>query len=155
MIDCIYGPAPGAGGDYCPASEDINRDVLRLAQRFQISHLQEQASRWLMQSLSTANVLERLLACEEFGLTDVREKILEQLTANPSALFVLANDPEIVKVPVVLKDLLIRVLKLIGADAEKPSEKPGEKSGEKSREKSAEKAGEKPSEKVGEKRAAV
>merc|ERR1719221_1132989 len=98
MLDCIYGPPAGAAGTkaYSPASEDANRDVLRLAQRFQISQLQHQASRWLTSNLSTTNVLQRLLACEEFALSDVRDKILEQFIANPNALFALANDPEIV-----------------------------------------------------------
>jgi len=64
------------------------------------------------------NVLQRLSACEEFGLVEVREKIFEQLTANPSALFVLAQDAEIVKMPIVLQDLLVRVLKLLGCGNE-------------------------------------
>lgn len=118
MLDCIYGPAgKGAEKGYNPGSEEANRDVLRLAQRFQIAQLQNQASRWLTSNLSTANVLQRLVACEEFGLADVRDKILEQLCANPSALFALAKDPEIVKVPLVLQDLLVRVLKLLGCDS--------------------------------------
>lgn len=116
MLDCIYGQVSGSSKEYSPSSEDANRDVLRLAERFQISQLQDQAARWLARNLSTANVLERLLACEEFGLTDVREKILEQLTANPDALFALAKDPEMTKVPAVLQDLLVRILKLLGCD---------------------------------------
>jgi len=116
MLDCIYGPGPGAAREYNPPSEEVNRDVLRLAQRFQILQLQEDASRWLARGLSTANVLDRLLACEEFGLTEVRERILEQLTANPEALFVLAKDPEMMKVPAVLQDLLVRILQLLGCE---------------------------------------
>lgn len=116
MLDCIYGPSGGSSTEYNPSSEEANRDVLRLAQRFQISQLQEDASRWLARGLSTANVLDRLVACEEFGLTEVREKILEQLTANPEALFVLAKDPEVTKVPAVLQDLLVRILKLLGCE---------------------------------------
>ena len=36
--------------------------------------------------LSTHNAVERLAICDEFGLTELREKILEQLTANKKAL---------------------------------------------------------------------
>lgn len=118
MLDCIYGPRSGAPCVYHPSSHDVNRDVLRLAQRFQISQLLDQASCWLADNLSTSNVLQRLSACEEFGLVGVREKIFEQLTANPNALFVLAKDPEIVKMPVVLQDLLVRVLQLLGCGVE-------------------------------------
>eukprot|EP00413_Alexandrium_margalefii_P021570 CAMPEP_0204565128 /NCGR_PEP_ID=MMETSP0661-20131031/35291_1 /ASSEMBLY_ACC=CAM_ASM_000606 /TAXON_ID=109239 /ORGANISM="Alexandrium margalefi, Strain AMGDE01CS-322" /LENGTH=245 /DNA_ID=CAMNT_0051572845 /DNA_START=56 /DNA_END=793 /DNA_ORIENTATION=+ len=121
MLDCIYGPAEGAQVEYSPTSEEANRDVLRLAQRFQIAQLQDDASRWLLKGLSTANVLGRLMACEEFGMVEVREKILEQLTANPEALFVLAKDPEVTKVPAVLQDLLVRILKLLGAEPGLPA----------------------------------
>mmetsp|Transcript_5730 Transcript_5730/g.17015 ORF Transcript_5730/g.17015 Transcript_5730/m.17015 type:complete len:232 (+) Transcript_5730:2-697(+) len=121
MLDCIYGPRAGASAEYNPSSEEANRDVLRLAQRFQILQLQDDASRWLARGLSTANVLDRLVACEEFGLLEVREKILEQLTANPEALFVLAKDPEVTKVPAVLQDLLVRILRLLGCEAGLPA----------------------------------
>merc|ERR1712039_404361 len=116
MIDGIYGTSGGAAVDYNPVSEAVNADVLRLAQRFQIGELEARAARWLAQKLTTANVLGRLVACEEFGLIHVRDNILEQLIANPDALFVLTKDPEITKVPAVLQDLLIRILKLLGCD---------------------------------------
>jgi len=116
MLDCIYGPFAGPPREYGPQTEEANRDVLRLAQRFQLAQLKDQAARWLAVGLTTANVLERLSICEEFGLTDVREKVLEQLIANPDgALFVLAKDPEIRNVPTVLQDLLVRILGLLGA----------------------------------------
>jgi len=123
MLDCIYGPKAGASLEYNPSSEEANRDVLRLAQRFQILQLQGDAARWLTKGLSTANVLDRLVACEEFGLTEVREKVLEQLTANPEALFALAKDPEVTKVPAVLQDLLMRILKLLGCETRAPAGK--------------------------------
>lgn len=115
MLECIYGPPAGAEGakSYSPANEDVNRDVLRLAQRFQITQLQQQACGWLMSNLSTTNVLQRLLDCEELGLVDVRDNILGQITSNPKALWALANDPEVRKAPAVLQDLLIRVLSLL------------------------------------------
>jgi hypothetical protein len=116
MLDCVYGPRGGATSTYSPSTEETNRDVLRLAQRFQVALLLEHASRWLTRDLSTSNLLQRLLACEEFGLTDVRERILEQLTANPEALYVLARDPEITKVPAVMQDLLVRILRLLGCE---------------------------------------
>jgi len=121
MLDCIYKPT-GTAASYCPSCEEANSDVLRLAQRFQILPLQEWASQWLMSNLSTNNVLQRLAACEEFGLSDVRDKILQHITGNPPALFALAQDPEIVKVPVVLQDLLVRVLRLLGCGEESASE---------------------------------
>merc|ERR1719414_269067 len=72
MLSCIYGPRAGASAEYNPGSDQVNRDVLRLAQRFQIARLQDDASQWLTRGLTTANVLERLIVCEEFGLTAVR-----------------------------------------------------------------------------------
>jgi len=86
MLTCIYGPQDGSAASYNPSSEGVNRDILQLAQRFQIPQLEAEASLWLAKGLNTSNVLERLCVCEEFGLSAVREKILEQLTANPGAL---------------------------------------------------------------------
>lgn len=115
MLDCIYEPNAARGvKDYNPKTDEANWDVLQLARRFQIARLQDLASQWLVKGLTTANVLQRLVACEEFGLNEIREKILGQVTANPDALFALAKDPEIVKAPMVLQDLLVRVLQLLG-----------------------------------------
>jgi len=118
MLNCIYGTGGENAPAYDPGSEEANLDVLRLAQRFQIAQLQEQACRWLANGLTTDNVLQRLAACEEFQLGHVCEKILEQLTANPEALFILANDKKILTVPRVLQELLVRVLKLLGCGSE-------------------------------------
>jgi hypothetical protein len=120
MLDCIYHPRTA----YAPSGEDANRDVLRLAQRFKITQLEEAASNWLTSGVSTVNVLDRLLACEEFKLEEVRERILEQLVCNPEALYALAKDPEIIKVPNVLQDLLVRILQILGVHEEKTEVKP-------------------------------
>eukprot|EP00419_Tripos_fusus_P004785 CAMPEP_0172682402 /NCGR_PEP_ID=MMETSP1074-20121228/18138_1 /TAXON_ID=2916 /ORGANISM="Ceratium fusus, Strain PA161109" /LENGTH=252 /DNA_ID=CAMNT_0013501083 /DNA_START=37 /DNA_END=795 /DNA_ORIENTATION=- len=118
MLDYIYGPRQGATRDYKPSSEDANSDVLRLAQRFQLPQLQDDAARWLVHGLSTGNVIGRLAACEEFGLTEVRARILEQLTANPEVLYTLVQNPEIRSVPAVLQDLLVQILTLLGCGKE-------------------------------------
>ncbi|CAK0834226.1 unnamed protein product [Prorocentrum cordatum] len=110
MLDCIYRPS----AEYAPSCEDANRDVLRLAQRFRIAQLQDLACRWLTTGLSTANVFERLLTCETFSLVEAREQILQLLTSNPETLLELAKDPEILKVPAVMQDLLIRTYNLLG-----------------------------------------
>lgn len=115
MLDRIYESNEGGGvKDYHPTTDEVNWDVLRLAQRFQIAQLQDHASQWLAKGLTTSNVPQRLVTCEEFGLNEVREKILGQVTANPEALFALAKDPEIVKAPMVLQDLLVRILQSLG-----------------------------------------
>jgi len=113
MLDCIYCP----GTDYAPSSDAANRDVLRLAQRFCIDQLQGLASRWLATGLSSANVLDRLLACEDFALASVRDGIMAQLMNSPEELLALVKDPQITKVPAVLQDLLVRIMSLLVADA--------------------------------------
>lgn len=113
MLDCIYGPVSTESHQPHSKTESANRDVLQLAQAYQIPPLQSQASIWLSQNLSTQNVLSRLAICEEFSLHEVREKILEQLIADPVALPMLARDPEVTKVPKVLQDLLVRILTLV------------------------------------------
>merc|ERR1719213_1515722 len=113
MLECIYGPCTDR--EPCCKTEAANRDAIQLAQLYQIPQLQQQASLWLARGLTTQNVLLRLAICEEFGLFDVRERILEQLIADPVALPMLARDPEITNVPKVLQDLSVRILALLGA----------------------------------------
>jgi hypothetical protein len=117
LIDCIYGSFMDSSKEVASSTEAANRDSICLAQSYQIPQLQEQACRWLISDLTTQNVLERLAICEEFELFDVREKIIEQLIADPVALPMLARDPEITKVPKVLQDLLVRILTLLNAGA--------------------------------------
>jgi len=127
MLDYIYGPRQGATRDYRPSLEGANNDVLRLAQRFRLPQLQDDAARWLAQGLTTGNVIGRLAACEEFGLSEVRAQILEQLTANPDILYTLVQNPEIRSVPAVLQDLLAQILMLLGCGkgAQQPKENNG------------------------------
>jgi hypothetical protein len=121
MLDCIYGAAAVACGvqghahRYNVSTDEVNRDVIWLARRFQIAPLLEQASQWVLVNLTTSNLLRRLVLCEEFCLGEVRDKVLEQLVSNPDALFEMAQDPEITKVPGVLQDLLVRILSLLHA----------------------------------------
>lgn len=116
MLNCIYSPSIVGSTALLCSTDLANRDVIQLAQAYQIPQLQEQACRWFLQDLTTQNVLVRLAICEEFHLSDVRESILEQLLNDPVALPMLAQDAEIRKVPKVLQDLLVRILKLIGSE---------------------------------------
>lgn len=126
LLNCVYGADVQEGDDgvteykYSPSSEEANRDVLRLARDFGLMALEDQAARWLARGLTTSNVLRRLAACEEFGLKEVKEKILEQLTANTDALYELVSDPAVIQVPGVLQDLLLRMLHLLGAGPHGP-----------------------------------
>lgn len=129
MIDCVY----EVSREYKPSSAGVNRDVLSLARRFEIPQMLEAAARWLVEGLSTTNLLDRVMVCEEFKLIEVRETILQQLVANPESLFMMVRDPDITKVPFVMQDLLVRILTLLGADkagvivAEKPQGKQAKK----------------------------
>jgi len=91
---------------YQPESQDINKDVLRLAQNFHLPGLAELATRWMAQNLTTSNVVECLTTCEEFGLDELRGKILAQLTMNKKALFEVAGSPQIMKNPRLMQILL-------------------------------------------------
>jgi hypothetical protein len=124
LLDCIYGPVSDATKEPACDTEAAHRDAIMLAKSFQIPRLQDQAARWLIRNLTTQNVLARLEICEEFQLVEVREKILEQLIADPVALPQLARDPEICKAPKVLQDLLVRILTLLGAGNANTSQNP-------------------------------
>lgn len=125
MIARIYEPLViNAEETFC-RTENANRDALVLAQTYQIPQLQNQVSRWLLRDLTSHNVLERLAICEEFGLGEVREKLLELLIADPVVLHMLISSPEVIKVPRVLQDLLVRVLTSLGLGGKaSPRQKP-------------------------------
>mmetsp|Transcript_13811 Transcript_13811/g.27267 ORF Transcript_13811/g.27267 Transcript_13811/m.27267 type:complete len:237 (+) Transcript_13811:63-773(+) len=106
MLDYMYGLDAGAWQDYNPRTQDINKDVLRLAERFKLPGLTDRAVHWMSKDLTTGNVVERLSICEDFGLDLLREKILEQLTFNRKALAEISHSPKIMQHPKLMKDLL-------------------------------------------------
>lgn len=123
LLQSVYGGGPWRSREtpgeanrewYEPLSDAENRDVLLLARRFGLPQLEAKALRYLHRGLNTANVLERLTLCEEFGLTTAKERILQQLTANPEALYALTRDERAVRAPTVLQEMLLRVLRLLG-----------------------------------------
>merc|ERR1719230_1128660 len=92
--------------EYNPRTQEINRDVLRLARQFKLPGLTHRAMRWLAKDLTTGNVVERLSICEEFGLSELTEKILEQLTSNRHALAEVAHSPQIMTYPRLMQAML-------------------------------------------------
>jgi len=106
MLDYVYQIEDEAWDKYNPKTQEINKDVLRIAQNFALPGLTQRAMHWLAKDLTTGNVVERLTICDDFGLVDLREKILEQLTLNKKALTEVANSPQIMKYPRLMQALL-------------------------------------------------
>lgn len=109
LLGYVYGVGAGAAWEYCPSSPAVNRDVLRLAKHFDLMQLHERAARWLTENLTTANVVERLVTCEEFDLGKLREKIMIELASSPMALQVVSGSVEIMRHPRILQDLLVQL----------------------------------------------
>jgi hypothetical protein len=106
MLDYMYEMNATEWKDYNPATQEINKDVLRLAQRFQLPGLTQRATHWLAKDITTGNVIERLSICSEFGLDALRAKIIEQLTTNRHALHEVAHAPQIMQFPDLMQALL-------------------------------------------------
>ncbi|CAE7552883.1 ARIA [Symbiodinium sp. CCMP2456] len=106
MLDYMYQTDASVWEDYNPRTQEINKDVLRLAQTFRLPGLTERAMHWLAKDLTTGNVVEVLTICEDFGLSQLGERILEQLTQNKKALAEVANSPQIMKYPKLMQALL-------------------------------------------------
>jgi len=117
MLDYMYGMDAGIWQDYNPRTQEINKDVLRLARRFRLPGLTDRAVHWLSKDLTTGNVVERLSICEDFGLNLLREKILEQLTFNRRALAEISHSPKIMQYPKLMQDLLQMAAAAAGEDA--------------------------------------
>jgi len=116
MLDYMYGMDAGVWQDYNPRTQEINKDVLRLARRFRLPGLTDRAVHWLSKDLTTGNVVERLSICEDFGLDLLREKILEQLTFNRRALAEISHSPKIMQYPKLMQDLLQMAAAAAGDD---------------------------------------
>jgi len=106
MLDFLYQLDDKDYGEFNPRTQEINRDVLSLAKQFQLPGLTNRAMRWLAKDLTTGNVVERLSLCEEFGLDELTERILEQLTNNRAALAEVAHSPQIMSYPKLMQAML-------------------------------------------------
>merc|ERR1712023_214108 len=106
MLNYMYMLDQDDWAAFNPRTQAINQDVLQLAAQFELPGLTQQAMHWLSKDLTTGNVVERLSICEEFGLTELSEKILEQLTYNKAALSEVAHSPQIMTHPKLMQAIL-------------------------------------------------
>lgn len=106
MLDFMYEMDSEVWRDYNPATQEINKDVLRLAERFQLPALTLRATHWLAKDITTGNAVERLAICSEFGLKDLRSKIIQVLTTSRTALQEVAHSPKILEHPELMQALL-------------------------------------------------
>ncbi|OLP86867.1 Zinc finger MYND domain-containing protein 10 [Symbiodinium microadriaticum] len=116
LLDYIYKGsaavrASAASWEYKATTAQVNKEILRLARCFGFAQLHEHAARWLAKGLTTENVVDRLVTCEEFGLGLLREKITE-LALKPAEMMQVCSSPEITKHPRILQDLLVQVASL-------------------------------------------
>merc|ERR1711988_1677075 len=102
----MYAKEEKVWGDLNPRTQEINKDVLGLARTFDLPGLTAKAMHWLGKDLTTGNVVERLAICDEFGLCELSEKILEQLTYNKAALHEVAHGPQIMNYPKLMQEIL-------------------------------------------------
>jgi len=123
MLDHIYVMEKVTAEAYNPKTQDINKDVLKLAQNFRLPCLAERAAHWLAKDLTTGNVVERLTICEDFGLDMLKDKILEQLTLNKRALAEVARSPQIMNYPTLMRALLQQAAGAPEDDTPQPKKK--------------------------------
>mmetsp|Transcript_93306 Transcript_93306/g.185176 ORF Transcript_93306/g.185176 Transcript_93306/m.185176 type:complete len:288 (-) Transcript_93306:249-1112(-) len=123
LIDYVY----GLGAEYHVSSDEVNRDVLRLAQVLELPRLQELASTRLAKGLTSDNAVERMATCEEFGLDGLCDLIAEQVTKSGEALTRISSGSEVTKHPKILQNLLVRAANLYSPAGE-PCKKRGSSS---------------------------
>jgi len=120
LLDFVY----GLGTEYRVSSDEVNKDVLRLAQILELPRLRDLASSRLAKGLTSDNAIERMATCEEFELKALYDLIAEQVTKSGEALTRVSTNSEVTKHPKILQNLLIRSASLYAADVE-PSKKRG------------------------------
>lgn len=106
MLDYLYMLDVNDWATFNPKTQAINRDVFQLAAQFELPGLTHQAMHWLSKDITTGNVVERLSICDDFGLSELSEKILEQLTYNKAALAEVAHSPQIMNYPKLMQSIL-------------------------------------------------
>lgn len=112
MLAHIYGTDGGEVSNYAPSSDEVNKDVLRLASQLQLPSLKEFATHWMASNLNSSNAVPRLSTCQEFALHDLFEAATESLAGDAFALAQVTEDLDIIKHPRLLQKLLIRVATL-------------------------------------------
>merc|ERR1712129_211474 len=118
LLDFVY----GLGTEYSVSSDEVNRDVLRLARALELPRLAELASSRLAKGLNSDNAIERMATCEEFGLEALYDLIAEQVTKSGETLSRISAGSEVTKHPKILQNLLIRAASLY-APEDGPSKK--------------------------------
>jgi hypothetical protein len=106
MLDNLYQMDSDEFAVYNPSTQEINRDVLRLAKQFELPGLMHKAVHWLSRDLTTGNVVERLAICDEFDLAEIKEKVLDTLTNNKEALAEVVQSPQIMGYPKLMQRML-------------------------------------------------
>lgn len=106
MLDFLYMLDEKEWAVFNPRTQAINHEVLQLAKQFELPGLTQQAVQWLSKDLTTGNVVERLSMCEEFNLSELSGKILEQLTMNKEALAEVAHSQQIMSHPKLMQAIL-------------------------------------------------
>eukprot|EP00746_Dinoflagellata_sp_MGD_P140653 gnl/MRDRNA2_/MRDRNA2_73867_c0_seq1.p1 gnl/MRDRNA2_/MRDRNA2_73867_c0~~gnl/MRDRNA2_/MRDRNA2_73867_c0_seq1.p1 ORF type:complete len:251 (+),score=66.26 gnl/MRDRNA2_/MRDRNA2_73867_c0_seq1:97-753(+) len=92
--------------EYSPKTDEINKDVLKLASQFKMPELTERCAEQLAKDVNTNNVVDRLGLCEEFQLERLREKIMQQLTSNRKVLNDVAQSKSILQYPLLMQEML-------------------------------------------------
>lgn len=106
MLDYLYDVDSTDSKDSDLGAQEINKDMLRLAHKYNLPGFAMQATHRLSKNITTGNAVERLAICSEFGLVTLKGKILEQLCSNRIALAEVANSPKIMQYPELMQSLL-------------------------------------------------
>lgn len=106
MLDFMYMLEDEDWAMFNPRTQAVNREVLQLAAQFELPGLAQRAMHWLSKDLTTGNVVERLTIADEFGLAELSDKILQQLTMNKEALAEVAHSQQIMKYPKLMQSIL-------------------------------------------------
>jgi len=100
FLDFVY------NREYQPRNDEVNKDVLKLANQFRMPVLIEKCSEELAKNITTTNVVDKLQLCDEFDLLKLRNKIMQQLTSNKKALQDVAESQQILQYPLLLQEML-------------------------------------------------
>lgn len=116
MLDYLYDINTMDSRDCDFGAPEINKDMLRLAYHYNLPDFAMHATHRLSKNITTGNAVERLAICAEFGLVQLKGKIVEQLCSNKTALAEVAGSPKIMQYPELMQSLLQQTANKVDED---------------------------------------
>mmetsp|Transcript_37730 Transcript_37730/g.88607 ORF Transcript_37730/g.88607 Transcript_37730/m.88607 type:complete len:264 (+) Transcript_37730:60-851(+) len=92
-----------------PSTSKVNEEILKISSECGLPTLTELCAVRLSSEATTANVVQSVRLCEEFGLSKLREALVKGIVEDHVALDAVAKDPATLSHPPLMRELLASI----------------------------------------------